>query len=76
MDILKYSWLLDIHSSIFGYPKMNNGYPKMHPDFWISINKFLDIQNAVEYWISIIRFMNIQTRIMDNLKYTPIIEYP
>ena len=83
MDILKYifeypkiSWLLDIHSSIFGYPKMNNGYPKIHPDFWISINQFLDIQKAVEYWISIIRFMDIQTWIMDILKYTPIIGYP
>ena len=63
MDFLKYtfgcpkiSWLLDIHSSIFGYPKMNNGYPKMHPDFWISINQFfghpksswiLDINNSI-----------------------------
>ena len=48
----------------------------MHPDFWISINQFLDIQNAVEYWISMVRFMDIQTLIMDNLKYTPIIGYP
>ena len=33
MDILKY---------IFGYPKT-------HPDFWISINQILDIQKSVEY---------------------------
>ena len=42
---------------------MNNGYPKIHPDFWISINQFLDIQKALEYWISIIRFMDIVTKI-------------
>ena len=63
MDILKYmfgyqkiSWLLDIHSSIFGYPKMNNGYPKMHPEF-LDIHKsifgypksswILDINNSI-----------------------------
>ena len=40
---------------------MNYGYPKIQPDFWLSINQFLDIQKSVEYWISIIRFM-------DNLK--------
>ena len=39
---------------------MNNGYPKTHPDFWISINKCLDIQKSVEYWISIILFLDIQ----------------
>ena len=39
---------------------MNNGYPKIHPDFWISINQFLDIQKSVEYWISIILFLDIQ----------------
>ena len=39
---------------------MNNGYPKIQPDFWIAINQFLDIQKALEYWISIIRFMDIQ----------------
>ena len=69
MDILKYLFLdiqklVDYWISIvrfFGYPKMNNGYPKIHPDFWISINQFLDIQKAVEYWISIIRLMDIQT---------------
>ena len=33
---------------------MNNEHPKIHPDFWISINQFLDIQKSVEYWISII----------------------
>ena len=61
MDILKYifgypkiSWLLDIHNSIFGYPKMNYGYPKIHPDFWISINQFLDIQKIS--WILDIHF--------------------
>ena len=77
MDILKYifgcskiSWLLDIHNSIFGYPKMNYGYPKIYPDFWISINQFLDIQKSADYWISIIRFMDIQKWIMDILKYT------
>ena len=39
---------------------MNNGYPKIHSDFWISINQLLDIQKAVEYWISIILFLDIQ----------------
>ena len=39
---------------------MNNGYPKMHPDFWLSINQFLGIQKAVEYWISIILILDIQ----------------
>ena len=39
---------------------MNYGYPKIYPDFWISINQFLDIQNSVEYSISIIRFSDIQ----------------
>ena len=54
MDILKYivgypkiSWILDIHNSIFWYPKMNYGYPKMHPDFWISINQFLISKNQL-----------------------------
>ena len=54
---------------------MNYGYPKKHPDFWISINQILDIQNSVEYWIYVIRFMDIQKRIMDILKYTPIFGY-
>ena len=39
---------------------MNYGYPKIHPDYWISINQFLDIQKSVEYWISIILFLDIQ----------------
>ena len=39
---------------------MNYGYPKIHADFWISINQFLDIQKSVEYWISTIRFLDIQ----------------
>ena len=39
---------------------MNYGYPKIHPDYWLSINQFLDIQKSVEYWISIILFLNIQ----------------
>ena len=43
---------------------MNYGYPKIQPDFWISINQFLDIQKSVEYWVSIILFW-----IMDILKY-------
>ena len=64
---LKISWLLDIHNSIFGYPKLNYGYPKIHSDFWISINLFLDIQKSVEYWISIILIMDIQKLIMDIL---------
>ena len=55
---------MDIHNSIYGYPKMNYGYPKIHPDFWISINQFLDIQKSVEYWISIIRFLDIQKCIL------------
>ena len=37
-----------------------DGYLKIRPDFWISINQFLDIQKSVEYWISIIRFLDIQ----------------
>ena len=65
MDILKHIFgSADYWISIvrfFGYPKMNNGYPKIQPDFWIAINQFLDIQKAVEYWISIIQFMDIQT---------------
>ena len=43
---------------------MSYGYPKIHPDFWISINQFLDIQKSVEYWISIIRFLDIQKCIL------------
>ena len=39
---------------------MNYGYPKIHPDYWISINQCLDIQKSVEYWISIILFLDIQ----------------
>ena len=39
---------------------MNYGYPKIHSDYWISINQFLDIQKSVEYWISIILFLDIQ----------------
>ena len=39
---------------------MNYGYPKIHPDYWISINQFLDIQKSVEYGISIILFLDIQ----------------
>ena len=39
---------------------MNDGYPKIHPDYWISINQFLDIQKSVEYWISIILLLDIQ----------------
>ena len=45
---------------------MNNGYPKIHPDFWISINQFLDSHKSIfgypniEYWISIILFLDIQ----------------
>ena len=39
---------------------MNYGYPKIHPDYWISINQFLAIQKSVEYWISIILFLDIQ----------------
>ena len=39
---------------------MTYGYPKIHPDYWISINQFLDIQKSVEYWISIILFLDIQ----------------
>ena len=80
MDILKYifgypkiSWILDIHNLIIENPKMNYGYPKLHPIFLISINQFLDIQKSVEYWISIIQFMDIQKWIMDILKYTLII---
>ena len=48
---------------------MNYGYPKLHPDYWISINQFLDIQNSVEYWISIILFLISKNRIMDVLRY-------
>ena len=29
------SWLSDIHNSIFGHPKMNNGYPKIHPIYTV-----------------------------------------
>ena len=39
---------------------MNDGYPKIHPDYWIAINQFLDIQKSVEYWISIILFLDVQ----------------
>ena len=39
---------------------MNYGYPKIHSDYWISINQFWDIQKPVEYWISIILFLDIQ----------------
>ena len=39
---------------------MNYGYPKIHTDYWISINQFLDIQKSVEYWISIILLLDIQ----------------
>ena len=39
---------------------MNYGYPKIHPDYWISKNQFMDIQKSVEYWISIILFLDIQ----------------
>ena len=48
---------------------MNYGYPKIHPDYWLSINQFLDIQKSVEYWISIILFWISKNRIMDILKY-------
>ena len=82
IDILKYifgypkiSWLLYIHNSIFRYPKMNYEYPKIYPNFLISINQFLDIQKSVEYWMSIIQsveywmsiiqLMDIQNWIMD-----------
>ena len=39
---------------IFGYPKMNYGYPKIesHAEFWISIIRFLDIQKSVYFRIS------------------------
>ena len=71
MDILKYifgypkiSWILDIHNSIFWYPKMNYGYPKIHPDFWISIiilwyPKFIFGDPKIELWISKNRIMDI-----------------
>ena len=52
--------MLDINNSIYGYPNMNYGYPKIHPDYWISINQFLDIQKSAEYEISIILFLDIQ----------------
>ena len=39
---------------------MTYRYPKIHPDYWISINQFLDIQKSVEYWISIILILDIQ----------------
>ena len=39
---------------------MNYGYPKIHPDYWISINQYLDTKKLVEYWISIILLLDIQ----------------
>ena len=51
---------------------MNYGYPKIHLDFWISINQFLDIEKSVEYWISIIRFLDIQKT---NYGYTIPLKY-
>ena len=72
----KLSWLLDIHNSIIGYPKMNYGYPKIHPDFWISINQFLDIQKSVEYWVFIIWFLDIQKSNYRYPKIHPILGYP
>ena len=47
---------------------MNCEYPKIHPDFLISINQFLDIQKSVEYWMSIIQSVEYwmsKNRIMD-----------
>ena len=41
---------LDIHNSIYGYPKI---------DFRISINQFLDILKSAEYSISIFRLWDI-----------------
>ena len=38
---------------------MNYGCPKIQPDYWISMNQFLDIQKSVEYWISIILLLDI-----------------
>ena len=43
---------------------MNYGYPKIQPDFWVSINQFLDVKKLVEYLISIIRFLDIKKCIL------------
>ena len=37
---------------------MNYGYPKIHPDYWLSINQFLDILNSAG-------FLDIQKWIID-----------
>ena len=43
MDILNLVRFLDIQKWILGYPLFN---------FWISVNRFIDIKNKAENWIS------------------------
>ena len=51
LDIQKliYSLFMDIHKSIYGYPKIHFCISKNHAEFWISIIRFLDIHNSFLY---------------------------